>query len=141
MYDLEDELKFSECRTIDELVAMRDDVVRDLREFGEEQQAKYDNMPDALQGAETGQLLEARAQACSDIADALDEVDLDDYEEPSDEELSEAVFEDYYPNGRDSEDFDEEDFNEQVENLRSDKYDEWLEEKSGELESVSWDYE
>lgn len=44
-----------------------------VREFGEEQQSKLDNMPDSLQQSETGQLLEERAGNMEQAADTLDE--------------------------------------------------------------------
>lgn len=39
--------------------------------YGEEQQEKYDNMPEGLQAGTTGQLLEERSEQASEIAEAL----------------------------------------------------------------------
>lgn len=47
-------------------------VAEAIRELGEEQQGKYDNMPEGLQQGETGQLLEERAQGCQSWADEID---------------------------------------------------------------------
>lgn len=62
------------------------DLAQELRELGEEQDAKFENMPEGLQQGDTGQTLESRASACSEAADeiesaadelgeALDEID------------------------------------------------------------------
>lgn len=48
------------------------DAAETIRDLGNEQQEKFDNMPQGLQQGETGQMLESRAQALSDKADELD---------------------------------------------------------------------
>lgn len=62
-----------------------------IRSLGEEARGSFDNMPEGLQQGDTGQMLEARADACDEKADELDGYasewdDLDDpddgYEEP-----------------------------------------------------------
>lgn len=47
-------------------------VAEEIRSLGEEEQGKFDNMPEGLQQGETGQLLEERAQGCDAWADDLD---------------------------------------------------------------------
>lgn len=48
-------------------------VAEALRELGQEQQDKFDNMPEGLQQGETGQLIEERAQGCESWADEIEE--------------------------------------------------------------------
>lgn len=63
-----------------------------LRELGEEQQEKFNNMPEGLQQGDTGQLLEERANGLSEWADAIEEacdeaqskIDEIDAKEPQD---------------------------------------------------------
>jgi hypothetical protein len=50
------------------------DIAEELRTLGEEQQEKFDNMPDGLQQGDTGQLLEARAENCGTWADEIETV-------------------------------------------------------------------
>ena len=52
----------------DEVSSKADDV----RTLGEEQTEKRDNMPEALQDSDTGELLQTRSEACDTIADELD---------------------------------------------------------------------
>lgn len=82
-------------------------IAEEIREFGQEKQAKLDNMPEGLQQGDTGQLLEERAAGCEEWADAIesavndyesrlgeiDEMDVDDLEldeDATDDEIEEA---------------------------------------------------
>lgn len=60
------------------------DIAGRIRELGEEQKGKFDNMPDSLQQGEIGQLLEERANKCSEIADELENIDFSDKPESGD---------------------------------------------------------
>lgn len=141
IYDLEDELDFSGAQSSEDLQAARDEVVLALQNLGEEQQGKFDNLPEGFQQAETGQLLERRAEACSEIADAYDSVDLDDY----DEELDQQDLNELRDKVRKELDLDPDDENprlkELIEEKKQEKLDEWLSDKTGELDDVTWDYE
>lgn len=143
IYDLEDTLDFSQAASPEDLEGIRDEIVQQLRDLGGEQIGKYDNMPDGLQQGDTGQLLEARAEACEAIADEFDQIDLDDYEELDASELKEI-------NDRIGEELGIEDSDEiertseytfACDEAEKEKLDEWLQEKVTKLESVSWDYE
>jgi hypothetical protein len=50
------------------------DAAEALRELGQEEQGKFDNMPDGLQQGDTGQMIEERAQNCESWADELDTI-------------------------------------------------------------------
>ncbi len=45
-----------------------------LRTLGEEQNEKFENMPEGLQQGSTGELLEGRATSCEEYADSLGEI-------------------------------------------------------------------
>lgn len=47
-------------------------IAEDLRELGQEQRDKFDNMPEGLQQGDTGQMLEERAEACESAADEIE---------------------------------------------------------------------
>lgn len=75
-------------------------LAEDLRELGQEQQEKFDNMPDGLQQGDVGQMLEERASNCESSADEIDNIaeELEqaqnDYEEALKEyETEKAEFE------------------------------------------------
>ena len=73
LYEWEDSLAAAE-----DLEAIRP-LVDDIRTLGEEQREKFDNMPEGLQMGETGQMIEARAEACDAAADQLEEI-LDEFD-------------------------------------------------------------
>ena len=60
---------FKDITTADDLRA----VAEQIRELGQEEQEKFDNMPEGFQQGDTGQTLEERAQNCEAWADAIDE--------------------------------------------------------------------
>lgn len=78
---------------LDEMKSERDSIVEEIRQLGEEQDEKRNNMPDSLQDSDTGQLLEERQQECENMADELDGVDLDLEKEEgeSDEDFEERI--------------------------------------------------
>jgi DnaJ-class molecular chaperone len=60
-------------------------IASDLRDLASECEDNRSNMPDQLQDSDTGQLLEERAQALNDAADALEGIDFDmDFNETAD---------------------------------------------------------
>ena len=56
----------------DNLEGERDSIVEDIRALGEEQSDKLSNMPDGLQQAPTGEMLQNRADACEDWASEIE---------------------------------------------------------------------
>lgn len=57
----------------DDAVASFNSMAEEVRALGEEQADKLSNMPDGLQQSETGELLQARADKCEEIASALED--------------------------------------------------------------------
>lgn len=68
------------------------EIAGQIRDLGEEEQGKFDNMPEGLQQGDTGQMLEERASNCSQWADDVDtaadelETKLNDLQEEEDGE-------------------------------------------------------
>lgn len=76
MCDFEDEI--AALAADDGLEDAVNDIAARIRELGEEQSNKFDNMPDGLQQGDTGQLLEQRSTRCGEIADELEGIDYSD---------------------------------------------------------------
>lgn len=55
-------------------------IISDLRTLSDEQDEKFNNMPEGLQQGDTGQLLEQRRDACNEFADALEGIDIEEFE-------------------------------------------------------------
>lgn len=70
-------------------------VAEEIRELGQEQSDKLDNMPDGLREGDTGQLLEERASQCEEWADAIeaaaDGIEDDDSDEDEDVDDEEGL--------------------------------------------------
>lgn len=67
LYDWEDNK--AEIGSMDDAQGFADDI----RSLGEEQQGKFDNMPEGLQQGDSGQMLETRANACETAATEIEE--------------------------------------------------------------------
>lgn len=115
LYDIEDDL--DNVVQDENLPGTLREIAENLRNLGQEQQDKYDNMPEGLQQGPTGEMLEERANNCESWADEIEQAadelehkieeingkephDLDDIsydpetddeeDAPSDEEVQEA---------------------------------------------------
>ena len=82
LYDLEDEI--AALVADDSLPSAVEDIASRLRDLGEEQGSKRDNMPEALHDSDTGQLLEQRQSDCESAADEFEGIDMDGWEADED---------------------------------------------------------
>lgn len=83
----------SQAACLQDIIDALNEASETTRELGEEQGSKLDNMPEGLQQGDTGQLLEARRDACETVADELEskasELEGSDEYEELDPELPE----------------------------------------------------
>ena len=100
LYEWEESKNAAESMEAAELLA------DEIRELGEEQQEKLDDMPEGLQQGSTGELLQERADACEAAAEEIDQIrdewesardefqdrDKDDPDYDADEEFDESEF-------------------------------------------------
>jgi hypothetical protein len=65
-----------------------EEMLIQLRDIGEEEQQKFDNMPEGLQMGDTGQMLEERATACETAADEIESIrdEIDNFHNATDDE-------------------------------------------------------
>ncbi len=61
----------------EDLDGLRDDVIQQLQDIGEECQESLDNIPDALQEAPTGELLTERIETCEGMVNELESYDIE----------------------------------------------------------------
>lgn len=62
-----------------------EEIIGDLRSLADEQDEKFNNMPEGLQQGDTGQLLETRRDNTNSFADELEGIDLDEFKEDEDQ--------------------------------------------------------
>ncbi len=86
LYDLDDRVTSFESEDWDDVYALMEEVGDELQEIADECQEKLDNMPDQLQYAPTGELLQERLDACSSAADEVESLDEFDEDEPLEHE-------------------------------------------------------
>jgi hypothetical protein len=80
VYDIEDSI--AALQSLDDI----EDIVQSLRDLAEEEEEKYDNMPEGLQQGSTGQMIESRKDGCESAADELEQIETEfDEEEPEDD--------------------------------------------------------
>lgn len=101
LYDLEDG-DMQSVATAEDFTS----IAEALRELGQAQQEKLDNMPDGLRDGDTGQMLEERASGCDSWAD---EIDARGSELESALEAAEAVWEAWQEFDRAEEEYDDND--------------------------------
>jgi hypothetical protein len=93
-YELQERIEDLAPADLDDLVSYVEEIGNEFRQLGEECSEKHDNMPEGLQDGDTGQLLEARAEKCVEIADELENgidfsIDEDEISETIKEEKKE----------------------------------------------------
>jgi hypothetical protein len=132
LYDIEDSVQALEASDADTLKSECDSIAEQLRELGQEQQDKFDNLPENFQNGESGERLTERAEWCESQADEFEQIDFEDFDEGDEWELPEA-----------DEGETEEDYNERCDEEKREhgeavdaKRAEWLEEKLGEMQAI-----
>lgn len=78
-YALQERIEALEAN--DTLPSEVEDIVSDLRSLADEQDEKFNNMPEGLQQGDTGQMLEQRRDSTNEFADELEGLSLDEFEE------------------------------------------------------------
>ncbi len=77
-----EQIEDTEVNDNDDFTSLRDEVSSELQTIGSEAQESLDNMPEQLQYAPTGELLQERVDACENASGEVESVDEFDEEEP-----------------------------------------------------------
>jgi hypothetical protein len=77
LYDLQDEIADYDCAAYEDFECFVEEIKSTLSDIAEECQSSLDNMPEQLQQAPTGELLQERIDACEN---AEMEMDVDEFE-------------------------------------------------------------
>lgn len=119
MYDIED--RIAEIKTLEDAQSERDAIVDELRDLASEQEDKLSNMPDSLQYAPTGEMLQNRADECNSFADELEGIDLEiEEEEPEVVEREEGESdEDYQKRVEEAQEKSREEYEERIDGVIS----------------------
>jgi len=94
MYGIEERIEDAEFTTVEDFQSFVEEITGELENLRDETQDKFDNMPEQLQDAETGQLLESRIEACEDMISEFEDIDTEIDMDEIEEELKDLDLED-----------------------------------------------
>lgn len=125
-YELNERIEDLQPDNIDDLRFEVEDIAEQFRALGDECDENLQNMPDHLQdSSEAGNLLQERVDGCSELADELENIDMDVGEEDIETEVKSDL----------GEDAEKEEITEEVESRVKDKFDEIL----GEVQALQYE--
>lgn len=123
LYEIQERIENINVDSADEFESEVEEIKSDLESLKDECQSSLDNMPESLQeNSSSGQLLTERIEALDNAISEIDGIDLG-YDEPSKDDLS----------------LEEDATDEEVEEMKVEKFQEWLIEKKDELSNVSFE--
>jgi hypothetical protein len=137
LYGIAEQIEDFSADSADELSEFVDNTKTELEELRDTTQESLDNMPENLQYSPTAELLQERVDALETAIDEFDGIDLDYYEKDEDE-LKELLAEDLGID-TDSDDWDSEITEEQIEEKRQELESEWVQEKLEEIQGISFE--
>lgn len=98
LYDLQEQVEGASPENADDFEALRDEIAAGIREQGEQCTESRDNMPEGLQDAPTGELLQERADACESAADEIENMEApDDWDDISEQQEAHDEWENAKP--------------------------------------------
>jgi hypothetical protein len=137
LYGIAEQIEDFSADSADELSEFVDNTKTELEELRDTTQESLDNMPENLQYSPTAELLQERVDALETAIDEFDGIDLY-YDEKDEDELKELLAEDLGID-TDSDDWDSEITEEQIEEKRQELESEWVQEKLEEIQGISID--
>lgn len=136
IYEFAERISEFTAETSDEVSEFVEQLKSDTEELRDTTQEKLDNMPEGLQQGPTGELLQERIDSLESAISDLEGIDCD-YEEMSDDDAKEKAAEE---NSIDTDVEGWEDLvnEEDVDNVKAEHMREWIDEKLGELQDISF---
>lgn len=89
IYDIQDSAS-GQYPGMDDIESDAQQIADDLRELASECESKFDNLPEGLQGSQTGDLLTERKEACEQAADAIESIDFSFDEDDDHDDVDQA---------------------------------------------------
>lgn len=152
LYDFQEQLgglSTGDFNEPDDLNSWKEEFVSNLETLRDEQEEKKSNMPEGLQEGPTGELLQERYDSLDSAINELEGIDCNDFdfdEDEAKENAKDELIDEYNRIIRKAGEGDEEDYEpnedevqERANQKRQTAVEEWLEDKVGEISSVSID--
>lgn len=89
LYEIQERIEDFSCTSKDEFDSFKEELVSDLETLRDETQEKLDNMPESLQSAPSGELLQNRVDCIDEFISEIEFVECEELVEDEDEESDE----------------------------------------------------
>ncbi|MBA7679672.1 hypothetical protein ES703_87974 [subsurface metagenome] len=86
LFDIEDSLSALSVEAMEDAQGTIDEIIGQLEELRDETEGRRDNMPEQLQDAPTGEMLQGRVDSVDEMLGELEDIETDIDEELSEEE-------------------------------------------------------
>jgi len=142
LYAIQERIEDISADDSSDLESIVDELKSDIESLKDETEESLSNMPESLQSSPTGELLQERIDALETALSELEDIDLDDYEEPDEDDLREELKDDIDEDDLNIPDEDEERKNlvtdAMIQEKKQEHLDEWIQEKIQEIKEVSF---
>lgn len=141
LYDIQDRISELSCDDPMDLENLVDEIKSDLESLKEECESSLENMPEGLrESSSSGQTLQERIDSLDNAISEFDGLDLD-YNEPEEDELRSEAIESLQLDEDDEEALQdvESEIIAEIERLKEEKANEWIDEKISEIQDISFD--
>lgn len=91
VYDIEDSMAGLSVENMEEAQGLIDELVGQLEELRDETESRRDNMPESLQDAPTGEMLQGRYDSVEEMIGELEDIETEIDEELSEEEKQDRL--------------------------------------------------
>lgn len=91
LYAMQEKISDFSCDTVDEFNSFKEEIIEEIDQLIDETQGKLDNMPDALQQAPTGELLQNRIDALEDWKSQIENIECSESEDDEFDESDAAT--------------------------------------------------
>lgn len=130
LYEIEDRMAAFTCDNKEDFDEFKSELVSDIESLRDECQNSLDNMPEQLQSAPTGELLQERIDALESWSSEIEGIECEDYDEES---LREEMLSDYEKEDQEGED----DYKERIDQEVANKIQEFVDAAIEELNNTS----
>lgn len=130
LYELEDRISEMKCETKEDFDSEKEDIMSEIENMKDECQGSLDNMPEQLQSAPTGELLQERIDNLDSWYSEIESIEVEDYDE---EDLREEI----KSNNEKEDDVTDEDYEKIIDDELQEKIQELVNDAVGQIQETS----
>lgn len=130
LYELEDRIGEMNCETKEDFDSEKEDILSEIEGMKDQCQESLDNMPEQLQSAPTGELLQERIDNLDSWYSEIESIEVEDYDE-------ETLREEIKSDNEKEEDVTDEDYEKIIDDELAEKIQELVNDAVGQLQETS----